>query len=171
MVPIAFDFEGIAPVTYVLFALAMGIAVGTLVRRTIPAMAISLLSFLAIRFPVEYLLRPRYMAALTSSGSRSVVPAASGRGNWILGGGIENHAGHHLSVNETGQLYSAAQAAGLPKGGFDAYLQAHRYLYYTIYQPANRCWTFQVMEAALFLGLAALLLTFAVLWVRNRSTT
>ncbi|HEY7282402.1 MAG TPA: transporter, partial [Actinomycetota bacterium] len=40
--PGIFDIRGIVPVAYVLFAVALGVLMGTLVRRTLPAMAATL---------------------------------------------------------------------------------------------------------------------------------
>ena len=39
LLPGVFDIRGIVPIAYVLFALALGVAAGTLIRRTLPAMA------------------------------------------------------------------------------------------------------------------------------------
>jgi hypothetical protein len=37
-----------------------------------------------------------------------------------------------------------------------------------VYQPADRFWLFQAIEAALYVFLAAALLTLAIHWVRRR---
>ena len=44
-----FDIKGIVPVGYALFAVALGIAAGTLLRRTLPALAVTLAVFIAVR--------------------------------------------------------------------------------------------------------------------------
>ena len=44
-----FDIMGIVPVAYSLFALALGIAAGALLRRVLPAMAVTLAGFIAVR--------------------------------------------------------------------------------------------------------------------------
>jgi hypothetical protein len=38
------------------------------------------------------------------------------------------------------------------------------------YQPANRYWTFQWYETAVFLGLAVLLAGFCIWWIRHRTS-
>jgi len=174
LIPVGFDFEGLMPTAYALFAFALGAAVGTVVRRTVPAMALTLLGFLAVRFPVEFLLRPNYMAPVTTVSAFSATagpdPRASGRGDWILQGGLMDSTHHRLSNAELSQLYSAASnGAANTKGGADAYIHAHGYLSYVDFHPASRFWTFQGIEAAIFLSLAVALLAFTVWWVRARS--
>src|SRR6202453_4384631 len=44
-----FDIQGIVPVGYALFAMALGILAGALLRRTIPAMAVTLGGFVVVR--------------------------------------------------------------------------------------------------------------------------
>jgi hypothetical protein len=59
-----FDVIGPVPVAYAFFALALGLAAGTAIPRTVPAMATTLLLFVAIRLAV-YLWRPWFLAPLT----------------------------------------------------------------------------------------------------------
>ena len=63
--PGRFDIMGIVPVAYSLFAMALGIAAGTLLRRTLPAIAVTLAGFIAVRALITLLLRPHYMSAVT----------------------------------------------------------------------------------------------------------
>ncbi|MDQ6948955.1 MAG: ABC transporter permease subunit [Actinomycetota bacterium] len=172
LLPDGFDFEGIAPVAYALYAFALGTAIGTVVRRATPAMALTLLGFLALRFPVEFLLRPKYVTPVTSTSTLTPAtsdPRLNGAGDWILNAGLMDHAGHRLSEGELAQLYNQAAAANAAKGGVDLYIRSHGYLSWMDYQPAARFWEFQGIEAAIFVGLAVVLLAFTVWWVRSRS--
>jgi hypothetical protein len=45
--PSTLDVEGTVPLAYTVFAVALGLGVGTLLRRTVPAAAIRLVGFLA----------------------------------------------------------------------------------------------------------------------------
>ena len=63
--PGRFDIMGTVPVAYSLFALALGIAAGALLRRTLPAIAVTLAGFIAVRALITLLLRPHYMSAVT----------------------------------------------------------------------------------------------------------
>ena len=62
-----FDLRGIVPIAYALFAFALGTAVGASIRKTLPAMAITLGVFAAVRIVVELFLRPRYLPTQTIS--------------------------------------------------------------------------------------------------------
>jgi hypothetical protein len=56
--PSLFGERGIAPVGYAAFAFALGVTAGALLRRTIPAMAVTLVAFTAARLAVTYYVRP-----------------------------------------------------------------------------------------------------------------
>ncbi len=66
-----FDVIGPVPVAYAFFALALGLAAGTAIPRTVPAMATTLLLFVATRLAV-YLWRPWFLAPL-----RKQLPASA----------------------------------------------------------------------------------------------
>jgi hypothetical protein len=61
------------------------------------------------------------------------------------------------------QIAGACEA--VPRSSFAACMGDHGVFVRTIYQPAGRFWLFQEIEAALFLGLAGLLLVLAVWWI------
>jgi ABC-type transport system involved in multi-copper enzyme maturation permease subunit len=58
MEPLLFDARGIVPIGYAVFAFALGVTVGMLVRRTLPAMAITLAVFVAVQIAMPLLVRP-----------------------------------------------------------------------------------------------------------------
>src|SRR5437764_8063909 len=51
----SFDFQGIVPIAYSLFAFAVGAAAGVIVRRVLPAMAITFAVYLPLRLWVQHL--------------------------------------------------------------------------------------------------------------------
>ena len=55
---IFFDQQGVVPVAYTVFAVAVGVFAGTVVPRTLPAMATTLVAFLFVRIAVAVLVRP-----------------------------------------------------------------------------------------------------------------
>ena len=65
--PSQFDIQGIVPVGYAVFAVGLGIAAGALIRRTLPAMAITLVVFTFLRLVVGQDFRSHYMTALTAT--------------------------------------------------------------------------------------------------------
>src|SRR3984893_13257956 len=58
--PGRFDIMGLVPVAYSLFAVALGVAAGALLRRVLPAIAVTLAGFIAVRALVALLLRPHH---------------------------------------------------------------------------------------------------------------
>ena len=164
--PTGFDFEGLAPVGYALFAFAAATLAGTVLRRTVSAMAVSLACYLAVREIVEVWLRPQYTKPLTVTFDLAAQGAdhSNRTGDWVLSSGIANHLGQHLSTAATNDVY---RAAGPDSDQVDHYFHLHGLLRWVTYQPAHRFWTFQAIEATIFLALATALLALAVRRVRR----
>ncbi|MFG1964028.1 hypothetical protein [Nonomuraea sp. NPDC049028] len=67
MSPLVFSARGIAPIGCAAFAFVLGVTVGVLVRRTLPAMALTLVAFAAIQLAMPLLVRPHLMPPVTST--------------------------------------------------------------------------------------------------------
>ena len=67
--PAAFGVHGFVPAGYALFAFALGATTGLLFRRTLPAMAVTLVGFVAARFVVADWVRPHFMSPVTERSS------------------------------------------------------------------------------------------------------
>ncbi len=150
--PNGFDFYGIVPVAWGILALALGVLAGVVIQRVIPAMAATLVAFTAIRFPVEWL-RPHYLAPLKlwDVVPNNFIPLDSN--NWIIGDPQVVAPGSHDIVS--GDLLNQLQhSATGPPIQFYQYLQQHGYTWVITYQPADRFWIFQGIEAAICLALS-----------------
>jgi hypothetical protein len=176
--PGVFDLRGIVPVAYALFALAVGVAAGVLIRRTIPAMVASLGAYAGIRLAVELWLRPRFASPRTLSYPffAKTYPR-SGLGDWILSTKTLDRAGHLLARGASLDFnVLAPRCPGLiPQPGSmpsQSALQAciHRIGLHVqaTYQPGTRFWAFQGIETAIFAVLAFGLLGFSLWWIRAR---
>ena len=89
--------QGIVPVAYSVFALALGIAAGALLRRTLPAIAVTLAGFIGVRVVVTLWLRPHYLSAVTvfyKVTSGFTPPGAY----WRLGSGIVGPNGQAIDA-------------------------------------------------------------------------
>jgi hypothetical protein len=62
-----FDERGIVVIGYAAFAVALGVAVGLLIRRTVPAMATTLAAFVLVRVATIFWIRPHFIAPLHRS--------------------------------------------------------------------------------------------------------
>jgi hypothetical protein len=166
--PSVFSERGIAPIGYAAFAFVLGVLTGILIRRTVPAMAVTLVIFTAIQFGMRlvrgYLIAPLHLIvslsgphgvpiAVQGGGSLSVDPSAVGiPGAWIYSAQIVDAAGHVVQL-------APRSGAGLARHGLRELVT---------YQPASRFWDFQWLETAIFMALAAGLAAACVWWIRRR---
>jgi hypothetical protein len=162
----AFDVQGIAPIGYAVFALSLGTLAGLLFRRTIPAMALTLFVFVGVRILIA-LARPHFMTAVTGSA------LDVRQGSWILSASYYMDAqGHHVSFEQVNQMVSV-YASTAPKtftgSGVMDYLHQRGISLLTDYQPLDRFWAFQAIEAALFFGLAIGLIAACLWWLQRRA--
>jgi hypothetical protein len=161
-----FDQQGPVLVGYALFAFALGVLAGTLTRKVLAAMALTLGGFLATRVAVALLLRPRFLLP-----RRRTYPVISGSlaepdplaGDWVISRAVYSAQGVKLTPGSGSQALCDQTAAAqcVTKYGAGAYNQ-------DLFQPADRFWLFQGIETALFVLLAVVLLLAAVRLVRRR---
>lgn len=166
LTPSGFDFEGVAPVTYMAFALALAIAAGTLLRRAIPAMAVTLASYVAVRLSIDGWVRPYLYQAPITLNVGALSSAGPGRLDWELDFEFVDHSGHALS---SAQVFSTCSPTGLAnKLSVFQCVQSHGWLLSYVYQPADRFWRFQITEALIYLTLTVALLALTYFWARRR---
>jgi hypothetical protein len=161
----AFDIEGIAPVSYALFAFGLGVAVGSIIRRTVPAMALTLGLFAGLRLGIEHWLRPEYAPARVITWDTLADKTPAFQGAWVFSTQLMDRFNHVLSDAQIQALFR--QAPGGPTA-VNQYLHDLGIRHAVFYQPADRFWAFQGIEAALFTVLAVLLLGLALYWVKRR---
>jgi hypothetical protein len=142
-----YDFEGLVPTGYILCAFGFAVLAGLVIRRSIPAMIAAFIPWLTIRLVVEFLFRASFLAPLKIACS-ATPGRCSGHGNG--GSGISaippatGHIGDWVLNPSTG-----------PSGNLISY------------QPADRFWVFQSIEAGLFVLLAVAALGTAI-WLLHR---
>ena len=75
---IYFDVQGIAPIAYTVFAMALGIAAGALFRRIVPAIMTTLIAFAAVRIVTALYFRPLFaVSKYVSPSPRGATPPLS----------------------------------------------------------------------------------------------
>lgn len=145
-------FDQQAPMTVgsTLFGMSLGVMAGALVGKSVPAMAVMLVSFVIVRVGLAEIARPNYMASLSYSTHDLATynPASLATAWWLDQPSYYDSAGHLLS-NGPG----AGQAA--------AYVVQH-------FQPGDRFWAFQTIESAVLVGLALVLIGLAFYLVTRR---
>jgi hypothetical protein len=174
--PGRFDIMGIVPVGYALFAMALGLCAGALLRRSVPALAVTLAGFIVVRAVVTIWLRPHYMSAITVT-YKLFSPFTPTGSYWQLAQGVLNPAGrvvpapNGLAIDGVpiGSLPAACASAAdgvRPTASCRQALAAfHGFI---TYQPASRYWAFQGIEFGIFAALAALLIAVTAMVVLRR---
>jgi ABC-type transport system involved in multi-copper enzyme maturation permease subunit len=191
--PLTFSERGIAPVGYAAFAFVLGVTAGVLIRRTVPAMALTLAVFAAVQILMSvsvrsHLVAPLHQTALISPTSATSIATMKGSsigslgvtgtvnlpGSWIYSDQTINAAGHvivgtGIALPATGPL--SMQTCGASQGPSKACFAELAKLGYRMlvtYQPASRFWTFQWYETAIYLVLALALAGLCFWWIRRR---
>ena len=176
--PGRFDVLYLVPVAYAVFAMALGICAGVLLRRTVPAMAVTLGAFIAVRVAVTLWLRPHYLSAVTVT--RSLTSAFTPPGSyWLIHQGVLNPSGQLISGMNGEAQFNGVPISELPRacaglasgpGSMTSSCRAalSGYRSFVTYQPASRFWTFQGIETGVFVALAAILLTVAAVVLIRR---
>jgi hypothetical protein len=149
LTPAAFSERGIAPVGYAAFAFALGLAVGVLVRRTLPAMAVTVAVFAGTRLAIALWVRPHLIAPVHAT-AKEVEGLANGALRLWPAVGPHGPVGVPVTIPPSAWIYSN-NMHGL-----------------VIYQPANRFWAFQWAETSIFLALALLLAGLCFWLIRRR---
>ena len=175
--PGIFDLRGFVPIAYALFALALGIAAGALIRRLVPAMLATVTGYTLVRFFIAAFARPHYMATRVWNSSFFGIEPGARAGDWVLsrttvdGMGNVLGAGHELNLNVL-----IARCPGLipspgsfpDKDATAACAQRIGLHIQAVYQPGSRFWAFQGIESAIFVALAVGLLALSVWLVKRK---
>jgi hypothetical protein len=161
MSPAGFDVEGLVVPAYALFALAVGVLAGLLFRRTVPAMTVTLVVFVATRLAVLNL-RPHFQEPLHRTAAATDTVRQGG--DWLLNDTLVDAAGRQITAAREDLAVLHAQHAGIDP---HAYLVTIGWKRAISYQPAGRFWDFQLIEAGIFVGLGAAIVLAAIWFVRR----
>jgi hypothetical protein len=187
-----FDERGIVAIGYAAFAFALAVTAGALIRRTLPAMATTLLAFVGLRLIMTYWIRPHLIAptqintplrfgsnlgfeagpsGVTFAAHNPTIPNA-----WVLSSQIVDKAGRSPTTQSMRSFLHTACPHSLANPGNEEAFQAclnqlsARFHLALTYQPASRYWPLQGYETAIFVGLALTLVGCCFFWVRRRLT-
>jgi hypothetical protein len=178
--PALFGVRGITPVGYAAFAIVLGVTAGVIIRRTLPAMAVTLAVFAGVQVAMAVWIRAHLFAPVRSSipfnpaditllsihgaGQITVAAKVSRPGAWILANQTVTAAGHPFTGPAPATCASASGSFQSCQGALG---RLHLRQLVT-YQPASRYWAFQWAETAIFLALAVALAGFCYWWIRRR---
>ncbi len=184
--------RNIIPVGSAALAFTLGVTAGVLIRRTLPAMAVTLVVFALAQILMAgaspHLVTPlRATPAITTASLQATGIAGHDRlfvqpaptsipGAWILS--PSQHCSGTASCNvitATGQSAASLPATRVcrPAGtgqACDAYIATLHLRQAVTYQPASRYWIFQWYETAIYLAVS-LILTAVCFWAIHRRIT
>ncbi|MFC4121846.1 transporter [Nonomuraea zeae] len=197
--PLVFGARGVVPVGYAAFAFVLGVAAGILLRRTVPAMAATLVVYAAVQAALPFAVRPYVLPAaqetvtitvanvsklgVDDSGDLADLAVAGPRGAWVLANETLDASGHVTRPPSwlAGCMFQPQRELTIRPGAEPAFhptvreecftkLAAQGYRQQVTYQPAGRFWALQWIETAIFLLLTALLTWLCLRWTRHRLT-
>ncbi len=166
MLPLAFALLGVAFAAWTLFAFALAAFTGTLLRRTVPAMAITLVVYIALTIATATTIRQHYAAPVTEHGWNGNAGAG-----WVLSSWAKAPNGQVLSqgdLNTLSQHLPASVQNSPSPDAFTNWLTQHGYTMWQSVQPDSRFWQFQLTEAGWLLVVSAALIAGSVWLVRRR---
>lgn len=188
MSPVFFAARGVVPVGYAAFAFVLGVAIGILLRRTVAAMAVTLVAFAAVMIAVPLLVRPYLLPPVeqtiaieadaimgikgNESGVIEEIVFPKPPGAWMLANETVDSAGTAVHpLPNVGDCLPPRSAEGPPDlrqiKACIAKLADLGYSQRVTYQPAGRFWPLQWMETGLFLAMSALLTWFCFRRIRH----
>jgi hypothetical protein len=173
--PLVFGTRGIVPIGAAALAFMIGVTAGLLVRKTIPAMGLTLAIFAAALVAMPLWVSPRLITPvqytrpvvanlaameMTSSGELND-PVTSLPGAWIRTDQIITAQGKVFSLPQVPACQTGTQSQ------CDAYLAQQPLRQHVVYQPASRYWAFQILETVIWLAIAVVLAGFCTWRIRR----
>jgi hypothetical protein len=172
--PALFDLHGVVFAAWTLAAFAIGGLAGMLIRRVVPAIAVTLAVYVGLAFAVGAFLRDHYLAPLVTTSSLNLPGSAWILSQWWTKGGatLSPAAMYQVMDNAMTALNPTINSPGQKASAYSTmlhYLTRHGYTYWTQYQPGSRFWPFQWIESGGLLALSVLCIAAAVWLVRRRA--
>jgi len=177
--PLAFATHGITPLGYAAFAFALGVTVGALIRRTVPAIAVTLAIFVAVQIAMPLWIRPNLLPAsyTTSTITAHTLSSLLGQPDpsshiltYTLAGGlpgqpeayIESSVATDTKGHPVSTVLPSACSPGAERGEDFAdlakCLTSQGIRVGVTYQPASRYWPLQGAETGIFFVLSLALI-------------
>jgi hypothetical protein len=154
-----FNFHPLPYAGWMVFGFSLGVLLGALTRRTVPALVGTLIGYLTVFGLVNLKLRGYYLPPDHEIGGASqgfpVVNAISANGF----GGI---------VISDGPILPNGQPVPQAELNSNAWLKAHHVLDYLAYQPGSRYVPFQFLEFGYLVALSVLMIAVSAVLIRRR---
>jgi len=165
-----FASRGIAFAAWTLVAFALAAFFGMLLRRIVPAMAVTMGAYLALAL-AAWRLREFYPVALVTNNANLGTLQTSDTNPWLLGTWYTGPGGKPASQSVLNQIFNLFPMHGAPrtKLSFAQLLAQHHFTEWTRYIPVSRFWPMQFIEGGWLLVLSVVLIAATVWLVRRRA--
>jgi len=188
---VAFTTRDLVPFASAAFAITLGIAIGALMRRSVPAMAVTFAVALFVQIFVPTVLRPHLLPSTTvtyavneqiadqvhgielrNGGSEIfIVGPFLPKGAWVVSvPPVTDASGQNVSVNTHPDCFAAENkpAGPAPISDLPTCLGQYHVNSSVTFQPASHYWPLQWMQSAIYLALAALVTGWCFWWLQRR---
>jgi hypothetical protein len=170
-----FPARGVAPIGYAAFAFMLGVTLGVVLRRLLPAMALTGIGYVVVQVVMTLWVRPglpspaslvmRISHNFNIGVNGTILPDVPEPGAWITHEQLTDTAGHAVAMPSWAS--DCFTGAGIGAKACFARMDS-MYKVTVYYQPAGRFWTLQFWELGIYLALAVALAAFCVYWIRVR---
>jgi hypothetical protein len=158
-----YEVTGVVFASRTLFAFTLGVLLGALIRRTVPAMFATAAAFLAVAWPSVIYLRPLIDKPVAAPANSNAITD----NGWTISNWYQDAAGHRVSPAAIDRLVRQSRGS---TGSIDGFLAQHGLTQWTSYQPNGRFWHFQTIEGAIYTVLAVGLAMLATRWVSRHAS-
>ncbi|KHD72049.1 hypothetical protein MB27_42550 [Actinoplanes utahensis] len=183
MNPLVFAARGIVPVGYAALAFTLGVTVGLLLRRTVAAMAVTLLLIVGVQIASPLVVR-QWLAQPVTTVSPLQMPKEYGismsrdgggmrlqiepeqRGDWIVSSTVVTASGSEF--RGPADTTQCGPEAPRDRETCPKWLDQQNLSHQVVFVPGSRYWNLQWREFGLLIGLTAVLAGFSLWWIRRR---
>ncbi|MEH0927214.1 ABC transporter permease subunit [Micromonospora sp. CPCC 205558] len=182
MNPLVFAARGIVPVGYATLAFVVGVATGLLLRRTLAAMAVTLLVVVGLQLAAPFVVRPwlaqplttvgpldvdgRYGISMsTDTGQMTLHVEPDRRGDWVMSSTAITSTGTEFSG--PADMTQCGPTAARHRETCPRWLEKQNLSLKVTYVPGSKFWALQWREFGVLIALTVGLSLLSLWWVRR----
>jgi hypothetical protein len=183
MNPLVFAARGIVPIGYAALAFVVGVTTGLLLRRTLAAMAVTLVLIVGVQLAAPFVVRPWLAQPVTTvsplkvdgnygismspdTGEMTLHVEPDIRGDWIVSSTTITSTG--AEFNGPADMTQCGPKALSDRATCPKWLEKQNLSLKVVHVPGSRFWSLQWREFGVLFALTAALSLFSLWWIRRR---
>jgi hypothetical protein len=184
MNPLVFAARGVLPIGYAVLAFVAGVTTGLLLRRTLAAMAVTLLLITGVQIASPFLVRPWLAQPVTAitpleldghyglsmspaTGEMTLHLEPEQRGDWVVSNTVVTATG--VEFHGPADTTQCGPEAPRDRETCPVWLEKQNLSQKMTYVPGEAFWRLQWREFGVLMAVAAVLTGFCLRWIRRRS--